>query len=179
LETKEALVQFELDRFASPLGDLLLVTDGEGSLRALDFHDYEDRMRGLLRRRYGAFDLRTGRAPASLRASLAAYFGGEIDGLANIRVETGGTAFQALVWAALRAIPAGATTTYGKIAAALGKPKACRAVGLANGANAISIVVPCHRVIGADASLTGFGGGLNRKRWLLDHERAPIGRRSP
>ena len=78
--------------------------------------------------------------------------------------------FQREVWAALRAIPVGATTSYGRLAAAIGRPKAVRAVGLANGSNPIGIVVPCHRVIGADASLTGYGGGLERKRWLLEHE---------
>jgi O-6-methylguanine DNA methyltransferase len=167
-------VQLQVDRFASPLGDVLLVTDGGGLLRALDFHDYEERMRRLLGRQYRSFDLRAGPAPASLRASLASYFGGELDALARVRVETGGTEFQRRVWAALRAIPVGATTTYGKIAAALGQPGASRAVGLANGANPVAIVVPCHRVIGANASLTGFGGGLHRKRWLLEHERAIV-----
>ena len=83
---------------------------------------------------------------------------------------TAGTPFQRAVWAALRAIPVGATTTYGAIAAALGKPGASRAVGMANGSNPVAIVVPCHRVVGANASLTGFGGGLPRKRWLLEHE---------
>jgi methylated-DNA-[protein]-cysteine S-methyltransferase len=87
-----------------------------------------------------------------------------------VDVRTGGTDFQRRVWAALRRIPAGTTTSYGRLAAAIGSPSACRAVGLANGANPIGIVVPCHRVIGADKTLTGYGGGIDRKRWLLDHE---------
>jgi methylated-DNA-[protein]-cysteine S-methyltransferase len=88
----------------------------------------------------------------------------------SLPVKTGGTVFQRSVWAALRTIPTGKTTTYGRLAAGLSRPKAVRAVGMANGANPISIVVPCHRVIGADATLTGYGGGLERKRWLLQHE---------
>ena len=87
-------------------------------------------------------------------------------------MKTAGTAFQREVWAALRTIPTGETTTYGRLASQLGRPKAMRAVGMANGANPISIIVPCHRVIGANASLTGYGGGLERKRWLLRHEGA-------
>ncbi len=82
----------------------------------------------------------------------------------------GGTDFQRRVWAALREIPSGTTRTYGDIAAELGEPGAARAVGLANGANPVAIVVPCHRVIGSAGALTGFGGGLERKRWLLEHE---------
>ncbi len=105
------------------------------------------------------------------RRDIQAYFDGDLTVLDRVPVRTGGTAFQNLVWAALRQIPAAMTTTYGRLAAQIGRPKACRAVGLANGANPVSIVVPCHRVIGADASLTGYGGGLDRKRWLLDHER--------
>ena len=81
-----------------------------------------------------------------------------------------GTPFQRRVWAALRDIPYGETVSYGELAAALGRPTASRAVGLANGKNPISIIVPCHRVVGADGSMTGYGGGLERKRWLLSFE---------
>jgi len=86
-------------------------------------------------------------------------------------VETGGTPFQQEVWRSLRAIPCGTTTSYGKLAAQIGRPAAVRAVGLANGANPVAVVIPCHRVIGSNGSLTGYGGGLERKRWLLDHEK--------
>jgi methylated-DNA-[protein]-cysteine S-methyltransferase len=88
----------------------------------------------------------------------------------SLPVKTEGTAFQRSVWAALRTIPTGKTTTYGRLAVGVGRPKAVRAVGMANGANPISVIVPCHRVIGADATLTGYGGGLERKGWLLRHE---------
>jgi methylated-DNA-[protein]-cysteine S-methyltransferase len=86
-----------------------------------------------------------------------------------------GTSFQRSVWAALRTIRCGETTSYGRLAAMLGRPKAMRAVGMANGSNPVSIIVPCHRVIGADSSLTGYGGGVERKRWLLQHEGAVFG----
>ena len=163
-------MRLHLDHFPSPIGGITLVTDDQGRLRALDFDDYDERMRTLLGRQYGTFDLREGVAPATVRGPLAAYFAGDHAAAAAIPVETAGTPFQRLVWAALRAIPPGSTCSYGALAASLGKPGASRAVGLANGANPVSIVVPCHRVIGADASLTGFGGGLHRKQWLLEHE---------
>ena len=164
------VTDLRLDRYASPLGVILLATDAEGRLRALDFEDHDARMRALLRLHYGAFALHAGPAPACVRTALDGYFAGDHRAVEQVRVETAGTAFQRAVWAALRGIPAGATTTYGRIATALGKPGASRAVGMANGSNPVAIVVPCHRVIGADAALTGFGGGLHRKRWLLEHE---------
>jgi len=160
------------DRLATPLGDALLVTDEGGRLRALDWQDYEDRMLVLLRRHYGAATLRNGAAPAAIRAALTAYFAGELAAPDAIPCATAGTDFQRRVWAALRQIPAGRTLSYAALAAQIGKPRAVRAVGLANGANPVSIVVPCHRVIGSDGGLTGYGGGLHRKRWLLAHEGA-------
>jgi methylated-DNA-[protein]-cysteine S-methyltransferase len=163
-------MHLRLDRFASPIGVLQLVTDSKGMLRVLDFHDDAERIHHLLQRQYGTFQLENGRAPAPVRAALEGYFDGDIGCLAVVPVATAGTAFQRRVWAALREIPAGATTSYGRLAASLGMPKASRAVGLANGANPVAIVVPCHRVIGANGALTGFGGGLGRKRWLLEHE---------
>jgi O-6-methylguanine DNA methyltransferase len=159
-----------LDRFASPLGDILLVFEGE-ALRALDFWDYGSRMRRLLRLHYGPVTLTEAPAPASIRAPLTAFFAGDWAALDAITVQTGGTAFQRLVWAAVRRIRPGTTQSYGAVAAAIGRPGASRAVGLANGANPVAIVVPCHRVIGANAALTGYGGGLPRKAWLLTHEK--------
>jgi methylated-DNA-[protein]-cysteine S-methyltransferase len=165
-------IGFTLDRIPSPVGELLAVTDAQGRLRALDFEDYEPRLARLLGRHYGAAAAAppSGRAPAPLREALDAYFAGRLDAIDAISVETGGTDFQRRVWAALRRIPAATTTSYGALADALGAPSASRAVGLANGSNPICIVVPCHRVIGADGRLTGYGGGLPRKRWLLAHE---------
>lgn len=161
-----------LDRVATPTGEVLLVTDAEGAVRALDFAGYEDRMMRLLRRHWGEAALVEGRAPATARAAVEAYFGGDLTALDGLAVKTRGTVFQRAVWAALRAIPAGQTRTYGQLAAAIGSPKAVRAAGLANGQNPIAVIVPCHRVIGANGTLTGYAGGIERKRWLLEHEQA-------
>jgi methylated-DNA-[protein]-cysteine S-methyltransferase len=170
---KKQRERFFLDRADSPIGCSILVTDSEGRLCALDWHDHEDRMRRLLRHHYGPLaTLEPGRAPDEIRQALDAYFAGDLTQLERVPCRTGGTAFQRSVWAALRKIPAGATLSYGALAAQLGRPRAVRAVGLANGANPVGLVVPCHRVIGSNGSLTGYGGGLERKRWLLTHERA-------
>jgi methylated-DNA-[protein]-cysteine S-methyltransferase len=173
--------RFFIERVPTPTGTMLLVTDEQDVLRALDWEDYEPRMHRLLRLHYGEGRTRLEANPqtSTARRALEAYYAGTLSVLDTVRVQTGGTAFQREVWAALRTIPAGTTTTYGRLAAQLGRPKAMRAVGMANGANPIGIVVPCHRVIGADASLTGYGGGIARKRWLLAHEGVRIGRADP
>jgi O-6-methylguanine DNA methyltransferase len=149
----------------------MVVTDDDGILRALEFGDHEDRLRRLLHEHYGDYTLRDGAAPASITNALNAYFRGDLEALNTVQTATAGTAFQREVWRALRTIPAGSTISYGQLASQIGRPSASRAVGAANGANPIPIVVPCHRVIGANGTLTGFGGGLPRKQWLLDHER--------
>jgi methylated-DNA-[protein]-cysteine S-methyltransferase len=164
-------MHLQLEGWTAPIGILLLVTDDDGALRAMEFEENETRMLRLLHRYYPAYHLEPGPAPDAIKRSLSAYFAGELDALTSVRVASGGTAFQREVWKALRAIPAGTTMSYGQLATALGRKGASRAVGAANGANPIPIVVPCHRVIGADGSLTGFGSGLPRKQWLLDHER--------
>jgi methylated-DNA-[protein]-cysteine S-methyltransferase len=164
-------MHLRLERWTSPVGILLLVTDDDGALRAMEFEENESRMMRLLHRYYPGHHLEPGPAPHAIKRSLLAYFAGEFDALTRVRVASGGTAFQREVWNALRCIPAGTTMSYGQLAIALGRRGASRAVGAANGANPIPIVVPCHRVIGADGSLTGFGSGLPRKQWLLDHER--------
>lgn len=163
-----------LDRVATPVGEVLLVTDAEGAVRALDFADYEARMTRLLARHAPGAALVEGRAPETVRRGIEAWFGGDLTALDGLTVKTGGTAFQRTVWAALRAIPAGETRSYGQLAAAIGAPRAVRAAGLANGQNPVAVIVPCHRVIGADGTLTGYAGGLERKRWLLKHEGAAI-----
>lgn len=159
-----------IDRYTSPVDDLLVVTDEAGTLRAVSFADGEPRMTAQLARHYPGLALVAGSMPAAIRSALDAYFAGDHAALHAIPTATGGTAFQRAVWAALREVPIGATASYRDIATRLGDPKAVRAVGMANNANPISIVVPCHRVIGADGSMTGYGGGLERKRWLLAHE---------
>ncbi len=158
----------ELDTASGPI---TLVTDDLGRLRGLDWTDNNTRLRGLLKRYWGPdVTLRPRHATSVARQALRDYFTGSLNALDAVAVETGGTPFQRAVWNALRRIPAGETMSYSGLAAAIGRSRAVRAVGTANGANPVSIVVPCHRVIGADGSLTGYGGGLPRKRWLLDHE---------
>ncbi len=159
-----------LDRLKTPIGVALLVVDKDGVLRALDWEDYEPRMRELLRLQCGAVELKQAKAPAAMKASLSAYFKGDLDRLGEISWRVGGTPFQRQVWNALPKIPAGSMLSYGALAAKLGVPRATRAVGHANGSNPISVVVPCHRLVGANGSLVKYGGGLDRKRWLLRHE---------
>ena len=161
---------FDLDRLRTPIGTALLVTDAEGVLRALDWEDYEPRMKELLRLQYGAVVLKDARAPENIRDALTGYFKGDLDRLSEIRWRVAGTPFQRKVWTALPKIRPGTTMSYGALAARLNMPTAVRAVGHANGSNPISVVVPCHRLIGANGSLVKYGGGLERKRWLLEHE---------
>ena len=161
---------FNLDRLQTPIGIALLVTDTSGVLRALDWEEYQPRMKQLLRLQYGAVVLQDARSPKDLRSALTAYFKGDLDRLKTIEWRVAGTPFQQRVWTALPKIPAGTTMSYGALAARLNAPNAMRAVGHANGSNPISIVVPCHRLIGANGALVKYGGGLERKRWLLEHE---------
>jgi len=165
---------FQTERFDTPTGRMLLVTDRRGLIHALDWEDHQERTERLLARyyRHVALVFREAGEESAAKRALLAYFAGKLDALDELPVATSGTDFQNQVWTALRAIPRGKTLSYGSLAKKIGRPAAVRAVGLANGSNPIAIVVPCHRVIGANASLTGYGGGLERKRWLLDHEAA-------
>ncbi len=168
----EAL-QFLLDRIATPIGEMLIVADEKGKLRAAGWMDGEGEMHHFLRRYYGdgSFHIEPGSNPNGLTDAISRYFAGEIEAIDDLQVQMAGTPFQLKVWRALREIPSGTTVSYGKLAARIGQPKSARAVGLATGANPVGVVVPCHRVIGSDGSLTGYGGGIERKRWLLEHER--------
>lgn len=168
-----ATLTFTLERLPSPIGTLLIAGNAAGELCALRWEEDEIALRQILARRYGAgAGFKPAASASAARQALEAYFDGDLHATQAVPTAATGTPFQRDVWAALREIPVGQTLSYGALAAKIGRPKAMRAVGLANGANPIGIVVPCHRVIGADASLTGFGGGLERKRWLLDHEGA-------
>jgi methylated-DNA-[protein]-cysteine S-methyltransferase len=149
---------------SSPIGNLLLSANDHG-LTGLHMLNASDVAAGPGRRDDAHAFL------AAARAELTAYFAGTL-GSFTLPFAAAGTPFQQRVWAALTEIPYGSTTSYGALAARLGKARAVRAVGLANGRNPLPIIVPCHRVIGADGSLTGYGGGLERKRWLLAHEQA-------
>ncbi|HEY9641841.1 MAG TPA: methylated-DNA--[protein]-cysteine S-methyltransferase [Coleofasciculaceae cyanobacterium] len=166
------MIELLLDTVDSEIGQILLVTDGQ-ALYALDFADYQSRMMQLLQKRYGAVRLLEQPDHAfnkTLRQRLQAYLAGDRHSLDEIPVNTGGTPFQQQVWLGLRSIAPGTVITYGEFAAKLGKPTACRAVGMTNSLNPVAIVLPCHRVIGAKGNLTGYAGGLERKRWLLQHE---------
>jgi methylated-DNA-[protein]-cysteine S-methyltransferase len=161
-----------IDRMTSPIGTLLLVWQ-PGALRALHFDDGNGQpFRRLLRWQFGVDELPSARAPDGIQHPIEAYFRGEIKAIDTVPVQTNGTPFQQQTWTALRQIPGGSTMTYSGLAARIGRPGASRAVGLANGSNPVAVVVPCHRVIGANGTLTGYGGGLDRKRWLLAHEQA-------
>lgn len=159
--------------FESPVGMIYVISDG-ANLRALDFEGYEGRMHRLLAIHYRRYVVHAAHAPSETVARLRDYFAGDLDAGESIPVATNGTVFQQQVWFALRSIPVGTTVSYGTIANRIGRPKAYRAVGMANGANPIGIVVPCHRVIGSNRALTGYGGGIERKQWLLEHEGALI-----
>lgn len=168
-------LRLRCDRMATPIGVLVLLQDDDGRVRALDWEDFAPRMEKLLRRHYGTagFAVTPGDGASSASDAitrLRRYFDGELHAIEGIAVATGGTPFQRRVWEALRAIPLGTTISYAELARRVGQPTAYRAVGLANGANPVGVVVPCHRVVGSDATLTGYGGGLARKRWLLAHE---------
>ena len=169
-----------IDRIGTPIGELGIVADEEDRLRAVEWTEHEERMHRALHLHYGkgGYDLKKSRNPGGLSAALRAYFAGELRSIERLKVATGGTPFQNAVWKALRTIPCGETISYAALAERVGRPNAVRAVGHANGDNPISVVVPCHRVIGTNGSLTGYGGGIERKRWLLAHERR-VSERSP
>jgi methylated-DNA-[protein]-cysteine S-methyltransferase len=171
---REALtpMMLTLDRLETPVGAALIVTDEAGALRAFNWTDYEPAMRAWIGKHYPKARLSEGRSPEPVRRAFEAYFRGEARALETVPWKASGTPFQLKVWEALCTIPAGETLSYAGLAERIGRPTAVRAVGLANGANPVAVVVPCHRVIGTDGSLTGYGGGLPRKRWLLELEGA-------
>lgn len=177
------------ETIATPLGELEIITDNQGQLRALEWADFHPRLLQLLVRHYGpdhslhpsatlvaksaakpGFSLHQDNVEQSIRQRIQDYFAGDLAAIDALPVATAGTEFQRTVWKMLRAIPCGQIMTYGQMAAQLGNPGASRAVGLANGSNPISVVVPCHRVIGSNGTLTGYAGGVERKKWLLMHE---------
>ena len=165
----------------TPVGDMLALASDEG-LCALEFTTVAGPNRGPERLSRLNARLNSWFPPHEIvdgetatitrtRAWLAAYFDGASADVGDLPLDMRGAEFERRVWRALLAIPAGETTSYGAIAKALGSPNASRAVGAANGANPVAIIVPCHRVVGSNGSLVGYGGGLDRKTWLIDHER--------
>jgi methylated-DNA-[protein]-cysteine S-methyltransferase len=166
------VLPLRLNRLMTPIGEMLVIEDREGNLHSAGWFDHEARMLELLRLHYGksGFRLDAGCERTEAIRSLDRYFQGDLAAIDSLPVKTAGTPFQREVWRALRTIPCGTTTTYAKLAQQIGRPKSCRAVGLANGSNPVGVVVPCHRVIGSNGALTGYGAGIERKSWLLKHE---------
>ncbi|RWR03656.1 cysteine methyltransferase [[Pantoea] beijingensis] len=160
------------DSIETPLGKLVIISDEQQHLRAVEWDEYHERIMRLLHIHYAAqgFRLRRLKNAGGLSAQLSRYFEGDLAVIQQLPVATNGTDFQREVWKMLREIPCGSVMRYGEMATKLGRPGAARAVGAANGANPISVVVPCHRVIGANGTLTGYAGGVKRKEWLLKHE---------
>jgi methylated-DNA-[protein]-cysteine S-methyltransferase len=159
------------DQISTPIGAVHLVSSHNAVL-LLDFADNTERIDKLLKKRFGTYTL----TPKPLLWSKAVqdYFSGNLTALESIPTDTGGTEFQQRVWTALRQIPVGSTWSYLEMARFIGQPKATRAVGMTNGLNPISLILPCHRVIGANGKLTGYAGGMERKRWLLEHENSAL-----
>ena len=158
------------ERFDSAVGPILLVTS-QDKLYSLDFEGYQDRMLRLLWKRYGSVQLLAGRSPSRAFKAVKSYFAGMLDAFQSVSLGIDGTNFQNQVWRELMHIKPGATSSYGAIAEKMGKPGASRAVGMANRSNPIALAIPCHRVIAANGSLGGFAGGIEKKEWLLNHER--------
>ncbi len=172
---EQALIALATETIETPIGRLVLLADGEGRLCAAEFEDCSHRLDRWLHRRFGAdgYVLVPGHIAADITRAFSDYFAGKIEALDRIAVNFTGTDFQNAVWRALRQVEPGKPLAYSALAARIGKPRAIRAVGAANGANPLSVVVPCHRLVGAGGDLVRYGGGIERKRWLLDHEARP------
>ncbi len=155
----------------TPVGTVVLFVR-DGALCGLTFDDRALALTRFLERRFGEFTAVATRDPGGLAGRLRAYFSGEIGALDSIPVDPGGTSFQIKIWSALRLVPPGRTVSYSQLARAAGCPAAVRPVAAANARNPVAIVIPCHRVIASDGTLGGYGGGLERKRWLVEHEKA-------
>ena len=163
----------EVGIIETPIGPLS-VAAREGRTCLLHFGDSEPEARATLKKWYGSVPIAASSDPGGTASVLGRYFAGDLHALDEVEVEMNGTEFQRRVWAALRSVKAGQTASYAQVAQAIGSPSAVRAVGAANGANPIAVVVPCHRIIGTNGTLTGYGGGLERKQWLLRHERGRL-----
>jgi methylated-DNA-[protein]-cysteine S-methyltransferase len=162
---------FLTDRIATPIGEMILIAR-DGVLLLLEFDEARDRVKREIKARFGDVELQPATNPFGLSDIVRDYFAGDLKAIDDLITDGGGTEFEKNVWAELRKIPCGETVSYGSIAKKLGDIQLSRAVGMANGKNPIAIVVPCHRVIGSDGTMTGYGGGLHRKEWLLRHEGA-------
>ncbi len=160
-----------IDEVDSPIGNIVVYSDGHALLH-LDFTDCPDRIERLIGRRFKTYTVQSGTDPLQMKVRLQAYFDRNKKSFLGIKLNTGGTEFQKKVWQALQAIPYGSTVSYAQLAKSIGQPTAVRAVAGANALNPVSIMIPCHRVIASDGKLAGYAGGIDRKKWLLRHERA-------
>ncbi len=159
----------EMMPYQSPIGMMDVILDGD-ILVCMDFSDNPERSKCLLTRRFGQIEMIRSSHPTPVHHALDRYFSHGGDPFHDLRLDTGGTPFQSSVWCALRQIPPGETIDYSTLARKVGNPKAIRAAASCNARNPISIIIPCHRVIGRDGSLRGYAGGQERKRWLIQHE---------
>ncbi|HEY7500301.1 MAG TPA: methylated-DNA--[protein]-cysteine S-methyltransferase [Vicinamibacterales bacterium] len=159
----------DLRTIDSPVGKLTIAAQGEG-VCLVHFGPATARVKASLAQWYPESEIAASEDPGGAVSVLKRYFDGDLDSLDEIEVDLHGTTFQRSVWTALRSVKAGTTLSYSQLAERVGAPSAVRAVGAANGANPVAVILPCHRIIGSNGSLTGYGGGLERKRWLLDHE---------
>lgn len=159
-----------ISQLETPIGSLTIAVDHQNRIVICEFSDHDDRVARQLARFYQGHTATKAPLQTAIANAFSAYFGGDPNALDGIVTDPVGTEFEKRVWAWLREIPSGATTSYGDMASALGSSP--RAVGRANGRNPVALIHPCHRVIGADGSLTGYAGGLERKEWLLQHEGA-------
>ncbi|NHV26915.1 methylated-DNA--[protein]-cysteine S-methyltransferase [Burkholderia sp. D-99] len=166
-------MQLFQSRLETPMGAMLLVTDRQDTIHALEFTSHVAHLYRGLSERYGVSELASRSVPESISSAFEEYFAGELSAINALSTATAGTDLQQRVWHALRSVPPGTTTTYGKLAKALGfdDPRAAIDVGAANAANPVAIVVPCHRVIASNGDLKGYAWGVHRKRWLLGHEK--------
>lgn len=165
--------QLESDIYTSPIGEILMIADGD-RLCFLDFKDNHERVEKILRRRYGVFKITACANMLNMQGRMARYFGGDWRAFDDLKsahaLVTDGTDFQQRVWNSLKTIPVGEAISYRQLASAIKQPTAVRAVANANANNPLAIIIPCHRVIGHDGSLRGYAGGVDRKAWLLNHE---------
>ena len=162
-------MRIEIATIESPLGKLTAAAHGP-RVCLVHFGPASTSVRSSLQSWYPDAEIAATANPGGVVDVLRRYFEGDLESLDGIEVELNGTSFQKNVWLALRSVRAGTTMSYSQLAKQVGSPAAVRAVGAANGANPVAVVLPCHRIIGSNGSLTGYGGGLHRKRWLLDHE---------
>lgn len=162
-------MQLTRTEIESPVGGITLVLDGK-TIIICEFSDRQERVDRQISQYYPGANLTEGLCPDAIRAAFDAYFAGDRDALDSLDTAPMGTEFERRVWQDLKGIKAGSTDSYGSMAKRL--QSSARAVGRANGRNPVGLVHPCHRVIGADGSLTGYAGGLDRKEWLLKHEGA-------